>query len=182
MARPVATLTAVPRARRRHPSLVATLLVLALALVAGGCGDSGDDSSGSDSSTPAGGSDQQQVKSVVEGLYEDLADYDAEAVCQRMSPSAQRQIAGGVVGKAKEGATCAEAFGEFLDQAKENGGLKRTLQAKVGKVDIDGKKALVTVSFGAQRGQIPLSRIDGEWKMGIVVATPSAEPPAKPGK
>lgn len=172
----LATLTAVSIALRSYAPMVA----VALALAAGGCGDSdGSGGSGGSDGTSAGGTDRQQVRSTVEGLYEDLADYDAEAVCERMSPAARRQIAQGAIGGAsKPDATCADAFGEFLDQAKANGGLKRTLSAKVGKVEIDGRKALVTVSFGAQAGQIPLRKVGGEWKMGIVVATPSTEPPA----
>jgi hypothetical protein len=163
--------------RRR---IYAPVLVCALALVAG-CGDSGNDDSGGPART--GGSDEQQIRTAVEGLYEDLGNYDAASVCKRMSPSAQRQIArGAIAGAAARGSTCPEAFGKFLDLAKKNGGLKRTLTAKVGKIDIDGEDALVTVSFGAQSGQVPLSKIRGEWKMGVSVATPSAEPPASPRK
>lgn len=117
-------------------------------------------------------SDEERVRQVVEGLYDDLGDYDAEAVCERMTPQAQRQIARGAVGvKPKDGTTCADSFGRFLDLAKKNGGLKRTLTAKVGKVDVNGESALVTVAFGRQKGKIPLRRIDGEWKMGIVAAS-----------
>jgi hypothetical protein len=168
----VATLPVVSHLPRRP----LVLLAFAAALAAG-CGGSDDGSDGAGTST-AGGSDRQQVRSAVEGLYEDLADYDAEAVCERMSPSAQRQIAAG--GGARSDATCADAFGKFLDQAKENGGLKRTLSAKIGDIEIDGAKALVTVSFGAQSGQIPLRKIGEDWKMGVTVATPSTEPPVKP--
>lgn len=162
-----------------------TLLAVAVLLLgfATGCGDdSGGDSSGG-SAAPSGGSDEQQVRSVVEGLYEDLANYDAEAVCARMSPAAQKQIAAGAIGpKAKHGATCAKSFGNFLDLAKRQGGLKQTLTAEVGKVEIDGSRALATVSFGQQSGQIPLRKIRGDWKMGVSVATPSVPPPTASSK
>lgn len=153
------------------------LMLVLIALVGAGCGDS-DDGRESSSSNQAGATpDERQIRSTVDGLYADLADYDAAAVCDRMSPHARKQIAEG--GADRSGAAdCAASFQEFLDEAKRNGGLKRTLTAKVGKVEIDGDKAAVTVTFGPQAGQIPLRKIDGEWKIGVALATPSTEPPS----
>jgi hypothetical protein len=146
---------------RRAAALLATAL---LALTAASCGDDSGDGGQS-------GGDEQQVRSAVDGLYDALGDYDAEAVCERMTPAAQKQLAQGGIGtKASEDATCAESFGKFLALAKKSGGLKRTLTAKVGKVEVEGDKATVTVAFGAQKGPLPLEKIDGEWKVGILAA------------
>ena len=166
-----------PRTLARR--LLTLLAVLALAAGAAACG-SGDDGGGSGGDAAAGGSDEQQVRAAVEGLYDDLGHYDAAGVCQRMSPTARKQIAQGAIGpKPAKRSSCEASFGKFLDMAKENGGLKRTLTAKVGKVEIDGDEALVTVGFDGQSGQIPVTKVDGAWKIGVVVATPSSPSPSK---
>jgi hypothetical protein len=164
---------------RRATSIVLSSAVLLLVPGLAGCGDSNGDGSGG--ATQASGPHERQIRASVEGLYEDLGNYDAAGVCARMSRAARRQIAQGAIGvrgKAGKG-TCEDAFGRFLDLAKKSGGLQKTLTAKVGKIEVDGDEALVTVSFGQQRGQIPLTKVDGEWKMGVSVATPSTAPPAK---
>jgi hypothetical protein len=148
---------------------------IAAALIALGANACGGSSDGSDGGPPAG-SEQARVKAAVEEFYEDLNDYDAAGVCSRMSPKARRQIAAGGIGTGadKGKRTCEGSYAEFLDQAKASGGLKRTASAKVGKVDIDGKEAIVTVDFDGLSGKVPLTEIDGEWKMGVSVASPSA--------
>ena len=149
---------------------MAVLAAVLLVATAVSCGDDSDGGGGS-----GGGSESEQVRSAVDGLYEDLGDYDAAGVCERMTPKARDQLAQGAVGaKAGDGATCAESFGKFLDLAKESGGLKRTLTAEVRKVEVDGDKATVTVAFGAQKGPLPLEKIDGEWKIGILAAPSGA--------
>jgi len=163
-------------------SLRRVLAVGAVALVACGavaCGDSDD--GGGDDSAAASSSDERQVTATLEGFYDDMGEYDAAGVCSWMSPTARRQIAAGAIGgrQAVDKGSCEASFDRFLDLAKKGGGLGKVLDAKVGKVEVDGDLARATVSFGAQSGQVPLRKVNGSWKMGVVVATPSSEPPAK---
>lgn len=166
---------------RLHPRirLLALLAATALSLGAAACGDGSEDDDGrAGPRLELDGDAERQVHETVEGLYDDLADYDAEAVCARMSEDAQEQIARGAIGTqpSSRDATCAETFGRFLDQTKRAGGFERTLQAEVVRIAVDGDEATATVAFGAQRGVIPLERVDGEWKVGISAAAgPSAQ-------
>jgi|GEM_PF-3948644 len=157
------------RHERLRPIAVAFVGTLLLALSA--CGGSSDDES---SGAPPAGGEEQQVRTAVAAYYDALGDYDAATACRLMTPKAQRQFATGGLGdkSGKDRVTCADAFGEFLDQAKENGGLERTLSVKVGKVAIDGNEAVVTVRFGPQTGKLPMTKVGGEWRMGISVASP----------
>jgi ketosteroid isomerase-like protein len=140
-----------------------------LALGAAACGGSDDDSSG------GSGSDQEQAQAqaTVETLYAAIRDGDAEKVCEQMNEAAQKQLAAGGLGAKSE--SCTEAFQKFLDKAEKAGGLKLTLQAKVKSVEVTGDKAVAKVSFGGKgrNGEIPLEKVDGEWKLEAAGATPS---------
>ena len=140
---------------------------VALTLGATACGGS-DDGDGGD-----GGDDRQQARATVENLYAAIADNDAEKVCDQLNEAAQQQLAQGGLGK--ESDSCAQSFQSFLDQAKERGGLNLTLKAKVESVEVDGDTAVAKVSFGAKgrNGEIPLEKVDGEWKLEAAGATPS---------
>lgn len=154
-----------------RPSLslrAATLTtVAALALGAAACGGSDDDDASS------GGSDRQQARATVERLYTAIADGDAEQVCEQLNEDARKQLEQGALG-GDESASCAESFQKFLDQAEEAGGLDLTLKAKVKSVEVTGDSAVAKVSFGRGRnGDIPLEKVDGEWKLEAAGATPS---------
>ena len=141
-----------------------------LALGAAACGDSGDDDSGS--SAGNGGTDQQQARTTVENLYAAIADGDAEKVCDQLNEAAQKQLAAGGLGE-KSG-SCADSFQAFLDQADKAGGLNLTLKAKVESVKVTGDTAVAKVSFGKSRnGEVPLQKIDGQWKLEAAGAAPS---------
>jgi ketosteroid isomerase-like protein len=131
----------------------------ALALGAASCGSSDDDS------PDAGRSDEQQARATVESLYAAIADGDAKKVCEQLSEEAQKQLAAGGLGTKSQ--SCADAFQKFLDQAEKAGGLNLTLRAKVKRVEVTGDKAVAKVSFGGQGrdGDIPLEKVDGEWKL-----------------
>jgi ketosteroid isomerase-like protein len=132
-----------------------TIVLLALALASCGGSDDGDG---------GGGSDEQQARATVEALYAAIADGDAEKVCDQLSPDAQEELEKGGLGT--KGQSCTDSFQGFLDEAEKAGGLNLTLKAKVSAVKVDGDDAVATVTFGKGRdGEIPLSKVDGEWKL-----------------
>jgi ketosteroid isomerase-like protein len=150
-----------------HRSLLAvSAATLLLAFGAAACGGS-DDGGNSD------GSDSQQARATVENLYAAIADGDAEKVCEQLNEDAQKQLAAGGLGS-KSG-SCTDSFQKFLDQAEEAGGLDLTLKAKVKSVKVTGDTAVAKVSFGGggRDGEIPLEKVDGEWKLQAAGATPA---------
>lgn len=138
----------------------------ALALGAAACGGS-DDGGGADAS------DEQQARATVQRLYDAIADGDAEKVCEQLNEDAQRQLTQGGLGTKTR--SCADSFQKFLDQAEEAGGLNLTLKAKIKSVEVTGDSAVAKVSFGGGggNGDIPLEKVDGEWKLEAAGATPS---------
>jgi hypothetical protein len=145
---------------RRAAAMVAALAVTG---AVGACGGSDD----------GGGSDEEQARAAVEQLYAALADYDAERACAQLNEAAQQQLADGGLGT--ESDTCVESFQGFLDESKRAGGLDLTLKAEVKRVEIDGDSAVAHVSFGGagRTGEIPLEKVDGEWKLEAVGADPT---------
>jgi hypothetical protein len=141
-------------------------LATALALALGGaaCGGSDDD---------GGASDEQQARATVERLYAAIADGDAKRVCAQLNEKAQRQLEqGGLGGKSD---SCVDSFQQFLDEAEKAGGLDLTLKAKVESVEVTGDTAVAKVSFGGggRNGEIPLEKVDGEWKLEAAGASPT---------
>lgn len=156
---------------RRPARLLPAAAAALLALGAAACGDSGDDNAGvgdgaSQSATGTGsGSDEQHARATVESLYTAIRDGNAEGVCATMTAPAQKQVAQGAIGTG-EGSTCADGFQRFLDAADRAGGLDLTLKAKVGRVKVNGDKAVARVTFGkARAGNIPLVKVGDEWKL-----------------
>lgn len=141
----------------------ATAVALALALGATACGGSDND----------GASDEQQARATVERLYAAIADGDAKRVCEQLNEKAQRQLEQGGLGG--ESGSCVDSFQQFLDEAEKAGGLNLTLKAKVKSVEVTGDTAVAKVSFGGggRTGEIPLEKVDGEWKLEAAGATPS---------
>jgi ketosteroid isomerase-like protein len=149
---------------RRTARLLAFAAAALVALGVGGCGDSDDDSGGG-AQGAGGGSDAQQARATVESLYAAIREEDAEGVCATMTEPAQEQVAQGAIGTG-EGSTCADGFQRFLDAADRAGGLNLTLKAKVERVKVNGDKAVARVTFGkARAGNIPLVKVDDEWKL-----------------
>jgi hypothetical protein len=147
-------------------SAVALVATATLALGAAACGSSDDDGSSS-------GSEKEQARATVENLYAAIKDNDAEKVCEQLNEDAQKQLAAGGLGA--KSSSCAEAFQKFLDEAEKAGGLNLTLKAKVESVKVTGDKAVAKVSFGGKgrTGEIPLEKVDGEWKLEAAGASPS---------
>ena len=142
-----------------------TLAVAAIGLGLAACGG-GDDSDG-------GGSDKEQARATVERLYDGFAAGDPEQICDQLNEAAQKELAEGGLGS-KTG-SCVESFQAFLDESEKAGGLNLTLKAKVESVKVTGDTAVAKVSYGGpgRTGEIPLEKVDGEWKLEAVGATPS---------
>lgn len=96
-------------------------------------------------------------------------------VCDLMSEEAKRQTivyAKRSAGLADVDWTCEKATGLLLRRARQTGGLKRSLQAEIVGVNVEGDRATATVRFGGKGpvSSVPLVREDGEWKL---AASPS---------
>lgn len=155
-----------PRRGARLAALAATALLASGAVA---CGDSNDDGGGDGASQ----SDERQAQATVESLYAAMRDGNAEGVCATMTEPAQKQVAQGAIGTGEAG-TCADGFQRFLDAAERAGGLNLTLKAKVARVKVNGDKAVARVTFGkARAGNIPLVKVDDEWKLDQAGAAPS---------
>lgn len=134
-----------------------------LALGATACGG-GDDDNGTDGSRE----DAQQARAMIQQFYGDLAAGNAAAICPQMLVVAQQQMAQTTVSKSgPENPTCQENINELLVLMKDNGAIRKLRNAKIGTAKVNGNTALVNVSFGANAGQISLTKADGEWKAGI---------------
>ncbi len=114
-----------------------------------------------DVSSPA----EKEVTETVARVYEAFAAGDAKGICAGMSKAARKQIAegGNPLAPGKE-MTCEQSFDSFLAAARQSGSLKQTFRAKVGKAEIDGDVANVTVTLGGKSGQVRLVKEDGEWR------------------
>jgi hypothetical protein len=96
-------------------------------------------------------------------------------VCDLMSEEAKRQTivyAERSAGLADVDWTCEKATGLLLRRARQSGGLKRSLQAKIVGVNAGGDRATASVRFGGKGpiSSVPLVKENGEWKL---AATPS---------
>jgi hypothetical protein len=96
-------------------------------------------------------------------------------VCDLMSEEAQKQTivyAKRSAGLADVKWNCENATGLLLRRASQTGGLKKSLQAKIIGVNVEGDRATASVRFGGKGpiSTIPLVKEDGEWKL---AASPS---------
>jgi hypothetical protein len=96
-------------------------------------------------------------------------------VCDLMSEQAKRQTivyAERSAGLADVDWTCEKATGLLLRRARQSGGLKRSLRAKIVGVNVEGDRATASVRFGGKGpiSTVPLVKEDGEWKL---AASPS---------
>jgi len=157
------------RATRELWSAAAVAAVVAMSGALAACG--GGDGGGDDT---AGGSDREQARATVERLYTAMEERDAAGVCAELDEAAQAQVVAGGQGAYE---TCAESFRDFFDDAAAGDGLNLTLKAQVMSVSIDGDTAVAKVRFGERKGSpkgdIPLAKVDGEWKLGAVGGTPA---------
>jgi hypothetical protein len=148
------------------PQLRAVAVAAAVTLAMGAAACGGSDDSG-------GGSDEEQATAAVEALYAAIVDSDAEKACEQLNEAAQKQLEQGGLGK--KGGSCADAYQAFFAEADKAGGLNLALKAKVKSVKVDGDKAVAKVRYGAKgpTGEVPLEKVDGEWKLEAAGATSS---------
>jgi len=165
----------------RLPSrLIACGAALALALGASACGGSDDESNGgsenaSTAPTTTDGKPQtetQLARATIDRLYKGHRDSDPSAVCAELSAPAQEQIIQGELGG--EDVSCEESFEKFFEGSEGSEQKRTTLTAKVGKVRVNGKRAVASVEFRTGSGKIPLVKVDGEWKLDAVGAAQPA--------
>jgi hypothetical protein len=166
-----------------------------------GDGDSGKGDGGKPASAPALTGDPEEARKGVESVdkvYEGfgaavdtgVAATDVPAgntleaaegnesltnVCDLMSTEAKRQTivyAKRSAGLADVEWTCEKATGLLLRRARQSGGLKRSLRARVVGVNVEGDRATASVRFGGKGpiSSVPLVKEDGEWKL---AASPS---------
>jgi hypothetical protein len=163
-----------------HPSLfnrlIASAAVLALAFGAAACGGS-DDESAEDAATTTSPAttaegmpltEKQRVRATVDRLYEAHRNEDPRGVCAELSAPAREQIVQGELGG--EGVSCEESFEEFFSQSEGSEEERSTQTAKVGKVRVNGRRAVASVKFGTRPGEIPLVKVNGKWKLDAVGA------------
>lgn len=167
----------------------------------GGGGKSAEGQAGADGTGPALTGDVEQARAgaeAVDDVYEDFAsavgagvaatDVPARqtldtaggneslaSVCDLMSEEAKRQTieyARRSAGLADVKWTCENASGLLLRRARQTGGLRRTLQAEIVGVNVEGDRATASVRFGGKGpvSSISLVKEDGDWKL---AATPS---------
>jgi hypothetical protein len=117
------------------------MMVVLVALVAGGCGASSDD---------------EAVRDVANRFREALADRDAKTFCSLMEPDAQALYQ--VVGEE----SC-EAFMRGRMKSAKESGLRALGQARVESVRITGTTAVV--EFSGLAGSASLRKIDGSWRI-----------------
>ncbi|HYP47696.1 MAG TPA: nuclear transport factor 2 family protein [Thermoleophilaceae bacterium] len=128
---------------RVHVRPAALGLALALGLV--GCGE--------------GKGDEEQVTSTVNGVYDALADKDADQVCDSLSAAGKRQITRG----ADRSLSCEEVFKRGLSLAGD--ALKDAKRAEVTQVKVEGDKATASVKYKKETGKVELLKEDGKWKL-----------------
>jgi hypothetical protein len=108
-----------------------------------------------------GGSDQSDVKSVVNQLYAGFAERDAGKVCGSFTKSLQREVA--------RGGGCERVIGLALGFTGRDA--EDAKNAKVTKVTVDGSKATATVRFKGHLGALGLTKENGDWKVSDLAAT-----------
>jgi len=92
------------------------------------------------------------------------------ALCDLMTEEARKEAIDYVrrsSGRQQEW-TCESAVGLLVGRAQRVGKLKRTRQARVVGVNVEGDRATASVEFGKGRGitPIPLVKEEGQWKIG----------------
>jgi hypothetical protein len=127
------------------------------------------DGSRREPASPAGGTDEQRARRVVERMYRALAAGDAAGVCASLTTAAREEVAQNVPGGSTEAPgerTCERSFGKFLDAAASSGTLDAALKARVNAVKVDGTTARATVALDGQSGEVQLVEEAGEWRLG----------------
>jgi hypothetical protein len=166
-----------PRALNRVLALGA---VLTLAFGAASCGGSDDEGGDGAETTPAvttakGGAaqtEEQRARATIDRLYQGHRDTDPAAVCAELSDPAQQQVIQGDLGG--KGVTCEESFEKFFEGSEGSDQQRAVLTVKVGKIKIKGNHAVASVRFRTGPGEIPLVKIDGDWKLDAVGAAQPA--------
>src|SRR5215207_6336407 len=124
-------------------------LVLALAiLVLAACGDKA--------------SDEKDVKETVKGVYNALADKDADKVCDSISDQGKERISSAAArGGKKE--SCEHIFGLVLAFGGDS--LKEARDVDVTDVKVDDDQANATVKLKDRKSEVGLVKEHGDWKL-----------------
>lgn len=128
-----------------------------------------------------GQTEEGRVVAVVEQLQEDFATGDFAAVCEAVTVRTARQI--GAFGHGGEATICTRdvlAWMESDDLVAGSGGdaMKRARKPEVVDVTVgaDGDSATVVLTFGGDPFEVPMVRVDGEWRLDDFLGA-SAPPP-----
>lgn len=133
-----------------------------------------DDSNAPSSSTaPASDEDEgsrkpseaDRAKAALTKIYKALRASDVSAVCDAMTPAAQRQLA---ASSPKKGQTCEQAFGRYYAFAeRDSPKFRRALKGKVVSARVEGNRAVVAVRFPRKSALSPvlLVKDGGTWKL-----------------
>jgi hypothetical protein len=106
-----------------------------------------------------GGSDEDDVKKTVNGVYDALADKDAGKVCDSLSQAGRRRY----TKTAPKGQDCEQVFKVGLSFAGD--ALEDAERAEVTRVRVKGDRATASVRYKTETGRIELLKEDGSWKL-----------------
>jgi hypothetical protein len=120
----------------------------ALAVPVGACG--------------GGGSDEDDVKKAVNGVYDALASKNPEKVCDSLSKEGKEQIVR-TTGRSGKRMSCTSVFELGFTFAGD--AFKDARDAEVTDVQVDGDEATATVKFKGKTGDVSLVKEDGDWKL-----------------
>lgn len=112
--------------------------------------------------TPGGGNQETAVKAAVDGYVRAFAAGNGKAACDSLTDSAQQAVAG--LGRKIGARDCQSA----MEKTRQIGGDEvRTIAKKirVGKVDVDGGRAKVTLHAAGEDSIAELERTEKGWKI-----------------
>jgi hypothetical protein len=134
---------------------VAGALALGLAFAVAGCGESEED----------------RVRSAIEGLQSDFAARDFAAVCAALAERPKYQI--GTVGHGRKPTTCERDLRELVAGLGENPGLGEDRRPDVAKlpkpavddVELKDDRAVASLRLADDLVDVPMVRRGGDWKL-----------------
>lgn len=146
------------RSTHRLARTVGIAAVVVALCTAAGCGS--DDSSGSE-----GQGEEEQIKQEFDEWQADFIAGDGDAVCARMTKSAQDEIVQFQLTQSKaRDMSCEDAVRAMIRTTREGGVQQQP--SKAVSVKIDGDKAVAMVSDAGRPVQpVRLVKEDGKWKL-----------------
>jgi hypothetical protein len=141
------------------------------AVAIAGCGDDEGEGGAPPAEPPAqeeqkappeaedGSGDAAEVEEAVVAYFNALADQDYGQACEQLAPRARE----GIERLSREGGDCERTLDRFLSAIPESQ-RRRVRDVSVSDVRVRGNTATARVEGARQ--PIPLSKIDGDWKIG----------------